>query len=99
MCQASAVSQFWYNKLLHKLFFPDYSIYTEEKCCSEDFRETNRSLQHALEKNNNFLTHILEKAETGTHKERLGDFFFTAEPLESEIIRLGAERVSISIRC
>lgn len=50
-------------------------------------------------KNNNFLTHILEKAETGTHKERLGDFFFTAEPLESEIIRLGAERVSISIRC
>lgn len=99
MCQASAVSQFWYNKLLHKLFFPDYSIYNEEKCCSEDFRETNRSLQHALEKNNNFLTHILEKAETGTHKERLGDFFFTAEPLESEIIRLGAERVSISIRC
>lgn len=80
-------------------FFPDYSIYTEEKCCSEDFRETNRSLQHALEKKNNFLTHILEKAETGTHKERLGDFFFTAEPLESEIIRLGAERVSISIRC
>lgn len=50
MCQASAVSQFWYNKLLHKLFFPDYSIYTEEKCFSEDFRETNRSLQHALEK-------------------------------------------------
>lgn len=50
-------------------------------------------------KKNNFLTHILEKAETGTHKERLGDFFFTAEPLESEIIRLGAERVSISIRC
>lgn len=99
MCQASAVSQFWYNKLLHKLFFSLIIQSILKKSAAQKILERQIGHYSMLWGKKNFLTHILEKAETGTHKERLGDFFFTAEPLESEIIRLGAERVSISIRC